>query len=208
MPRTIFHVDMDQFFAAIAVLDDPSLRGKPVLVGGDGPRGVVSTASYEARKFGCHSALPMAVARRRCPQAAVVKVPGARIRELSRRVFAVLDDFSPLVQPLSVDEAFLDMTGTDRLMGPAEKTAQELKHQIFRGTGGLVASVGVAPNKFLAKLASDLEKPNGLTVVPPTAQAIQAVLDPLPIGKIWGICLLYTSPSPRDQRGSRMPSSA
>ena len=187
MPRTIFHVDMDQFFAAIAVLDDPSLRGKPVLVGGDGPRGVVSTASYEARKFGCHSALPMAVARRRCPQAAVVKVPGARIRELSRRVFAVLDDFSPLVQPLSVDEAFLDMTGTDRLMGPAEKTAQELKHQIFRGTGGLVASVGVAPNKFLAKLASDLEKPNGLTVVPPTAQAIQAVLDPLPIGKIWGI---------------------
>lgn len=187
MDRTIFHVDMDQFFAAIAVLDDPSLRGKPVLVGGSGNRGVVSTASYEARKFGCHSALPMAIAKRRCPQAVVVKVPGVRIRELSQKMFAVLEGFSPLVQPLSVDEAFLDMTGTNRLMGPPEIVAQELKDAIFRETGGLAASVGVAPNKYLAKLASDLEKPDGLTVVPRDAAGIEAVLSPLPISKVWGI---------------------
>lgn len=187
MNRTVFHVDMDQFFAAIAVLDNPLLRGKPLLVGGSGSRGVVSTASYEARKFGCHSALPMSIARRRCPQAIVAKVPGARIRELSRKMFAVLDDFSPLVQPLSVDEAFLDMTGTDRLMGPASQVARELKDQIFRATGGLVASVGVAPNKFLAKLASDLEKPDGLTVIPHNAEGIEAALSPLPISKVWGI---------------------
>ncbi|MEM6853773.1 MAG: DNA polymerase IV [Planctomycetota bacterium] len=187
MPRTIFHVDMDAFFAAIAVLDNPALAGKAVLTGGTGNRGVVTTASYEARKFGCHSAMPMKQALRLCPHAICVKVPGERIRECSQAMFKVLDDFSPLVQPLSVDEAFLDMTGTDRLMGPPEQVARELKDQIFRGTGGLVASVGVAPNKFLAKLASDLEKPDGLTVIPPTADGIQAVLDPLPIAKIWGI---------------------
>lgn len=187
MPRTIFHVDMDAFFAAIAVLDNPGLAGKAVLTGGTGPRGVVTTASYEARRFGCHSAMPMSQALRLCPHAVCVKVPGDRIREKSRAMFAVLDDFSPLVQPLSVDEAFLDMTGTDRLMGPPEQVARELKDRIFRGTGGLVASVGVAPNKFLAKLASDLEKPDGLTVIPPTEDGIRAVLDPLPISKIWGI---------------------
>ncbi|MEM7626244.1 MAG: DNA polymerase IV [Planctomycetota bacterium] len=187
MRRTIFHIDMDQFFAAIAVLDDPSLRGKPVLVGGDGNRGVVSTASYEARKFGCHSALPRAIAKRRCPQAIVARVPGARIRELSQKMFAVLDDFSPLVQPLSVDEAFLDMTGTGRLMGPPEAVAGELKDKIREATGGLIASVGVAPNKYLAKLASDLEKPDGLTVVPDDSAGIEAVLSPLPISKVWGI---------------------
>ncbi|MEM9420375.1 MAG: DNA polymerase IV [Planctomycetota bacterium] len=185
--RTIFHVDMDAFFAAIAVLDDPSLKGKAVLTGGTGPRGVVTTASYEARKYGCHSAMPMSRALRLCPHAICVKVPGERIRECSQAMFKVLDDFSPLVQPLSVDEAFLDMTGTDRLMGPAEQVARNLKDQIFQATGGLIASVGVAPNKFLAKLASDLEKPDGLTLIPPTPEGIQAVLDPLPIGKIWGI---------------------
>lgn len=185
--RTIFHVDMDAFFAAIAVLDNPSLAGKAVLTGGSGKRGVVTTASYEARKFGCHSAMPMAQALRLCPHATCVKVPGERIRECSQAMFKVLDDFSPLVQPLSVDEAFLDMTGTARLMGPPEVVAQELKDQIFRVTGGLVASVGVAPNKFLAKLASDLEKPDGLTVIPPTPRKIEDILGPLPISKIWGI---------------------
>jgi len=185
--RTIFHVDMDAFFAAIAVLDNPALAGKAVLTGGSGKRGVVSTASYEAREFGCHSALPMSIARRRCPHAVCVKVPGDRIRVCSQAMFKVLENFSPLVQPLSVDEAFLDMTGTARLMGPPETVAQDLKDQIFRATGGLVASVGVAPNKFLAKLASDLEKPDGLTVIPPTADGIRAVLNPLPISKIWGI---------------------
>lgn len=186
-PRIIFHVDMDAFFAAIAVLDNPALAGKAVLTGGSGKRGVVTTASYEARRFGCHSAMPMSQALRLCPHATVVRVPGERIRACSQAMFKVLDDFSPLVQPLSVDEAFLDMTGTDRLMGPPETVAQQLKNQIFRETGGLVASVGVAPNKFLAKLASDLEKPDGLTVIPPAPDGIQAILDPLPISKIWGI---------------------
>ncbi len=175
---------MDAFFASIAVLDDPSLAGKAVLIGGTGPRGVVSTASYEARQYGCRSAMPMAQALRQCPHALCVDVPGARIRELSQAVFAVLDTFSPLVQPLSVDEAFLDMTGTQRLMGEPRVVAQRLKDAV-RDTTGLVASVGVAPNKFLAKLASDLEKPDGLTVITP--DNLDATLTPLPVGKIWGV---------------------
>ena len=177
---------MDAFFAAIAVLDDPSLKGKAVLTGGSGRRGVVTTASYEARKYGCRSAMPMSEALRRCPHAICVKVPGDRIREKSRAMFSVLESFSPLVQPLSVDEAFLDMTGTQRLMGPAREVAAQLKATIHDATG-LVASVGVAPNKFLAKLASDLEKPDGLTVIPDSEAGIEAVLSPLKISKIWGI---------------------
>ena len=121
---------MDAFFAAIAVLDDPSLKGKAVLTGGTGPRGVVSTASYEARKYGCRSAMPMAQALRQCPHAVCVDVPGTRIRELSQQMFAVLDTFSPLVQPLSVDEAFLDMTGTQRLLGEPPAVAQRLKDAV------------------------------------------------------------------------------
>ena len=183
-PRTIFHLDMDAFFAAIAVLDDPSLAGKAVLTGGTGSRGVVTTASYEARKYGCRSAMPTAQALRLCPHAICVKVPGDRIRELSRAMFAVLDTFSPRVQPLSVDEAFLDMTGTERLMGEPRDVAQRLKDAV-RDATGLVASVGVAPNKFLAKLASDLEKPDGLTVI--TAGNLDAILTPLSVGKIWGV---------------------
>ncbi|MEM1099552.1 MAG: DNA polymerase IV [Planctomycetota bacterium] len=182
--RVILHVDMDAFFAAIAELDDPSLKGKAVLIGGDSPRSVVTTANYEARKFGCGSAMPMAVAKRRCPHAVIVSVPGERIREKSKSMFAVLDDFSPLVQPLSVDEAFLDMTGMERLMGPPVQIAQQLKDEIKRATG-LTASVGVAPNKLLAKLASDLEKPDGLTVITP--ENLDAVLAPLPIAKLWGV---------------------
>jgi DNA polymerase-4 len=182
--RTIFHVDMDAFFAAIAVLDDPSLRGKPVLTGGTGRRGVVTTASYEARVFGCRSAMPMATALRLCPNAICVKVPGERIREKSRQMFAVLDRYSPKVQPLSVDEAFLDLTGSERLMGPPEEIARRLKDDI-KQTTGLVASVGVAFNKFLAKLASDLEKPDGLTIITP--DNLDAVLCPLPVEKLWGV---------------------
>ena len=182
--RTIFHVDMDAFFAAIAVLDDPSLRGKAVLTGGNGPRGVVTTASYEARKFGCHSAMPMGQALRLCPHAVCVKVPGDRIRQKSREVFAVLDRYSPLVQPLSVDEAFLDMTGTARALGPPEEVARKLKLEVAKETG-LTASVGVAFNKFLAKLASDLDKPDGLVVITP--DNLDATLLPLPVGKVWGI---------------------
>src|SRR3954462_14813868 len=113
-PRSILHVDMDAFFAAIEQLDDPSLRGKPILVGGDGPRGVVTTASYEARPFGCHSAQPMAVAKRLCPHAIIVPTRFSRYREVSERLFEIFDEFSPLVQPLSIDEAFLDVTGTEK----------------------------------------------------------------------------------------------
>jgi DNA polymerase-4 len=182
--RAILHVDMDAFFASVEVLDDPSLRGKPVLVGGNGPRGVVAAASYEARKFGCHSAQPMSVARRLCPQAIVVKGHYHRYRELSDAVFAIFERFTPLIQPLSIDEAFLDVTGSLRLLGPAPDIARNIKNAIKSETG-LTASVGVAPNKFLAKLASDLEKPDGLVVINP--QDIDRVLPPLDIGKIWGI---------------------
>ena len=182
--RVIFHVDMDAFFASIAQLDDPSLKGKPVLVGGTGPRSVVTAASYEARPFGCRSAMPMAQALRQCPDAIVVKVPGARIREMSAGLFDTLADFSPLVEPLSVDEAFIDMTGTERLMGPPEDAAQQLRKTIYNNLS-LTASVGVAPNKFIAKLASDHNKPDGLTIV--TEDEVVAWLAALPIGRMWGI---------------------
>lgn len=183
--RAILHVDMDAFFASIAQLDHPELRGKPVLTGGTGPRAVVTTASYEARPYGCRSAMPMAVARRLCPQAIVVKVPGARIRELSGRMFEVLEGYTPLVQPVSVDEAFLDVTGSARLFGEAVAIARELKRRIREATGGLTASVGVSFNKFLAKLASDMDKPDGLTVIGPGD--VDRVLPPLPIERLWGV---------------------
>ena len=185
MTTSIVHVDMDEFFAAVEKLDDPALRGKPLLVGGDPRgRGVVCTASYEARKFGCHSAMPMAKAVRLCPQAIVLPVRGERYREVSEQVFDVFAQFTPQIEPLSIDEAFLDMAGTERLFGPVEQTARRIK-QAIRDQAGLACSVGVAPNKFLAKLASDLEKPNGLTVI--TSDTIHTILDPLPISKLWGV---------------------
>ena len=165
-PRVILHVDMDAFFAAIEQRDEPKLRGRPVLVGGAGPRGVVAAASYEARTFGCHSAQPMAVARRMCPQAVVLPPRRQRYNEVSRQVFAILESFTPLVEPLSIDEAFLDMTGSDRSLGTPQGIATAIKRRI-RDELGLTASVGIAPNKFLAKLASDLDKPDGLTVIEP-----------------------------------------
>jgi DNA polymerase-4 len=182
--RSILHVDMDAFFASIEQLDEPTLRGKPVLVGYDGPRGVVAAASYEARKFDCHSAMPMSIARRRCPQAVIVPVRFERYREISQRMFAIFDEFSPVVEPLSVDEAFLDLTGTEKLLGAAADVARRIKHRI-RSDLSLTASIGVAPNKFLAKLASDLQKPDGLVVVSP--QDIDALLLSLPVGKLWGV---------------------
>lgn len=184
-PRQIVHVDMDEFFAAVEKLDHPEYRGKPLLIGGDpNARGVVSTASYEARKFGCHSAQPMAVAIRLCPQAIVLPVRGQRYAEKSEEVFAVLTRFTPAIEPLSIDEAFLDLTGTERLLGPAGQVARRIKDEVRRDTG-LTASVGLAPNKFLAKLASDLDKPDGLTIITP--QNTQSILDPLPVGKLWGV---------------------
>jgi DNA polymerase-4 len=175
---------MDAFFAAVEVLDDPKLAGKPVLVGGEGPRGVVAAASYEARRFGCHSAQPMAVAKRNCPHAIVVRPRFYRYKEVSSKVFEIFESFTPLVEPLSIDEAFLDVTGCEALFGPADAIARAIKQRI-RAETGLTASVGVAPNKFLAKLASDLHKPDGLVIIRP--EDIDRVLPPLSIRKIWGI---------------------
>src|SRR5690349_9732554 len=175
---------MDAFFAAVEQLDHPLLRGKPVLVGGDGPRGVVAAASYEARVYGCHSAQPMAQAKRLCPHAIVMPGRFSRYRELSGRLFDILGDFSPLVEPISVDEAFVDLTGTERLHGPAIDVARRIKQRV-RDELQLTASVGVAPNKFLAKLASDLQKPDGLTVI--DEESIDRILPPLPVTRIWGV---------------------
>lgn len=183
--RTIFHADMDAFFASVEQLDRPELRDRPVLVGGDGPRGVVAAASYEARRFGCHSAQPMSIARRRCPRAVVVSPRISRYRECSDKVFAVFAEFTPLVEPLSIDEAFLDLTGSQRLLGEPLQVARRIKQRVAEVTGGLTVSVGVAPNKFLAKLASDYQKPDGLTIVTPAM--IETWLPGLPVEKMWGV---------------------
>jgi len=176
---------MDEFFAAVEKLDNPALRGKAILVGGDPTaRGVVSTASYEARAFGCHSAMPMATAVRLCRDAIVLPVRGQRYRQISEQVFEIFERFTPLIEPLSIDEAFLDVSGCERLFGPAEQIAAHIR-QCIRQEVHLTASVGVAPNMFLAKLASDLDKPDGLTVIAP--ENVHSVLDPLPIRKLWGV---------------------
>lgn len=176
---------MDAFFAAVEQRDRPELRGKPVLVGGDARgRGVVAAASYEARPFGCRSALPTARALRLCPHAVVIRPRFERYAQVSRQVFEIFESFTPLVEPLSIDEAFLDVTGCTRLFGPPEEIARAIKSRI-RAATELTASVGVAPNKFLAKLASDLRKPDGLVVVTPAGA--QDFLDPLPIGRLWGV---------------------
>ncbi len=183
--RHIIHIDMDAFFASVEQLDRPELRGRPVLVGGDPKgRGVVSTASYEARPYGCHSAMPMAKAVRLCPDAVVVRPRITRYIEVSRCVFDILEQFTPVVEPVSIDEAFLDVTGSTRLFGPPEDIAKLLTQRIREQTQ-LTASAGVAPNKFLAKLASDLQKPDGLVVVP--TDKIQDFLEPLPVSKLWGV---------------------
>lgn len=183
--RAIIHVDMDAFYAAIEQLDVPALRGKPVIVGGDpSGRGVVSTASYEARKFGPHSAMPMAQAIRLCPQAIVRPVRMKRYVEVSRQIREIFHEFTPRVEPLSLDEAFLDVTGSRRLFGEAPAIAAQIKQRI-RDETHLTASVGVAPNKFLAKLASDLDKPDGTVIV--ETSDVQRLLDPLPVRRMWGI---------------------
>ena len=182
-PKYIIHLDMDAFYPAVEVLDNPELRGKPVIVGGSRERGVVSSASYEARKFGVHSAQPMATAMRLCPHGIVLPVRMARYQEISRQVFDIFHIFTPLVEPLSIDEAFLDVTGSTRLFGPPVEIAKQIKQKVFEDTG-LTISAGVAPSKFIAKIASDMEKPDGLTVV--AADRIREFLDPLPIQKMWG----------------------
>jgi len=182
--RAIIHVDMDAFYASVECLDEPSLRGQPVIVGGLGPRGVVATASYEARVFGVHSALPMSRARRLCPRAHFIRPRIARYREKSAEVFAIFREFTPLVEGLSLDEAFLDVSGSLKLFGNQAEIGALIKQRIQQETG-LTASVGLAHNKFLAKLASDVQKPDGLVTVDP--QKVHAFLDPMPVKRLWGI---------------------
>jgi DNA polymerase IV len=181
---SILHVDLDAFFAAVEQLDDPSLRGRPVVVGGLGPRGVVSTASYEARAFGVRSALPMARARKACPHAAFLSPRMSRYAEKSRDVMAILGSVSPLVEQLSIDEAFVDVAGAGRLLGDPPQVAAEVRRRV-RGETGLTCSVGVATTKFLAKLLSDAAKPDGMLVVEPGSE--QAYLAPLPASRLWGV---------------------
>ncbi len=183
--RKILHVDMDAFYASVEQRDDPSLLGKPVVVGGSpNSRGVVSAASYEARKFGIHSAMPLAEALRRCPQATFLPVNGRKYREVSLQIREIFLAYTPMVEPLSLDEAFLDVTGSTSLFGPANTIALTIKRRIQQELN-LTASVGLACNKFLAKLASDLRKPNGFVIVPP--DRIQEFLDPLSVERIWGV---------------------
>ena len=175
---------MDAFFASVEELHDPSLRGKPVLVGGRSMRSVVAAASYAARKFGCHSAMPMAEALRKCPPAIVVEPPRERYEEASRAVFDVFRRYTPRVEGLSSDEAFLDVTASRSLFGDGEAIARRIKDDIKREVH-LTASAGVAPTKFVAKIASDLKKPDGLVVV--RADEVEALLMPLPIERMWGV---------------------
>lgn len=182
---SILHVDMDAYYAAIEMRDDPSLAGRPVCVGGPAEgRGVVASASYEARRFGVKSAMPTARARELCPDLVMVPPDFDRYTAESRRIMEVFRSYTPLVEPLSLDEAFLDITGCERLFGDAIDIGRAIKRDILRVTG-LVASVGVAPSKFIAKLASDLDKPDGFRVIRP--EEVRQVLDPLPVSKIFGV---------------------
>jgi len=183
-PRVILHADLDAFFASVEQLDHPEWRGRPVLVGGRGPRSVVAAASYEARRHGCRSAMPMAQALRLCPSAIVAPPRGARYREISSAFMAILGRIGPEVEPLSVDEAFVDATGSQRLHGSGARMA-ELVRAWTRSELGLTVSVGVAASKFVAKIASDLRKPDGLSVIGP--ERTIETLAPLPIERMWGV---------------------
>lgn len=182
--KAIIHLDMDSFYPSVEVLDNPELKGKPVIVGGAKERGVVSSASYEARKFGVHSAQPIATAMRLCPKGIFLPVRMSRYKEMSSRVFKVFRLFTPLVEPVSIDEAFLDVTGSTRLFGQPENIARKIKGLVQKETG-LTVSAGIAPSKFVAKIASDIDKPNGLTIVPP--DRVREFLEPLSIDKMWGV---------------------
>jgi DNA polymerase-4 len=182
--RSIIHVDMDAFYASVELLDRPELRGLPLIVGGLGPRGVVSTCSYEARTFGVRSAMPIVQARRLCPDGVYLWPRMARYEELSDQVFEVFHEVTPLVEGLSLDEAFLDVTASLRLLGSIEAIGQGIKEAI-RSRTGLVASVGMGPNKLLAKLASEMSKPDGFHRI--AAQGAAAELAPLPVGRLWTV---------------------
>ncbi|WP_417376438.1 DNA polymerase IV [Gimesia maris] len=188
--RTILHVDMDAFYASIEERDHPELQGQPIIVGGRAEhRGVVSAANYPARKFGVHSAMPMKTARQLCPQAHFFPVRMSDYAEVSQSLQKIFRKYTPLVEPLSLDEAFLDVSGSQLLFGNGREIAASIKQEV-RHSLQLIASVGVAPNKFLAKIASDADKPDGLVVVEP--DKIQEFLDPLPVSRVWGIGKMAT----------------
>lgn len=181
----ILHIDMDAFYASVEQRDQPELRDKPVIVGGSANgRGVVSAASYEARKFGVHSAMPTRRALQLCPHAIVLKTRMSVYADVSRKIRKIFGRYTPEIEPLSLDEAFLDVTGVEQLFGSAEEIGLAIKREIYDELE-LIASVGVAPNKFLAKLASDLEKPNGFTVI--DEDRILETLEPLPVSRLWGV---------------------
>lgn len=182
--RTILHADLDAFFAGVEQMDHPQWRGRPVLVGGSGPRAVVAAASYEARRFGCRSAMPMRTARAMCPTAVIARPRMARYAELSRKFMEILGDHSPLVQALSIDEAFVDVTGTERLLGGPVKVAESIRHRV-RHEVGVTCSIGIAPTLLVAKIASDMRKPDGLTVI--ALEELPGALAGLPIERMWGV---------------------
>lgn len=216
VPPCFFHVDLDAFFASVEQLDHPEYRGKPVIVSGSGRRAVVSTCSYEARAFGVHSAMPRAQAERLCPGGIFLPVNMPRYHEKSREVMRIFREFSADVRQMSVDEAFLDMRGMERIFGPPEQAARKLK-QAVRDTTGLTVSVGVAGNKYLAKIASGFRKPDGLTIVP-EAEAEHFMAE-LPLKDVWGAGKAahrraghngaysrgFGSPAAKHYRGSRRP---
>ncbi len=183
---SIIHVDMDAFFAAVEQRDNPELKGKPVIIGGSDPtsRGVVSTCSYEARKYGVHSAMPLREAYRRCPHGIYLPGDHRKYNSVSKEIRKIFRNFTPVVEPLSVDEAFLDVHGCERLFGNSVEIGIKIKEEIQRQLD-LTASVGIAPNKFLAKLASDLNKPDGFTII--TRDKVREILWPLPITRLWGV---------------------
>ncbi len=182
--RWIMHVDMDAFFASVEQMDHPEYQGKPLIVGGLSSRGVVSTCSYEARKFGVHSAMSTVKAHLLCPQGIFIPGRHRRYEEVSSEIMAIFREFSPCVEPLSIDEAFLDLSGMEKLVGDVESLGAKIKARIKKDVG-LTASVGLAPNKFLAKLASDLDKPDGLVIIHQEEAA--AFIAPLPVSKIFGV---------------------
>ncbi len=184
--RTILHVDMDAFYASVEQRDDPSLRGRPVLVGGREGRGVVCAASYEARKFGCRSAMPMSQAMRLCPQAVVVKPDFTKYTAASRAIRAIFERYSPEIEPLALDEAFIDVTASLAIFGSGRVIGEDIRCAVKRELA-LTCSVGIAPNKFVAKIASDLEKPDALVDLMLARDVLAARLAPLPVGRMWGV---------------------
>lgn len=184
MRRWIMHVDMDAFFASIEQLDHPEYKGHPVIVGGLSSRGVVATCSYEARKFGVHSAMPISRAKKLCPDGIYVYPRMDRYKEVSHQIFFIMKEFTPHIEPLSIDEAFLEVSGMSTMYSGPKALGRAIKDRVYEQTG-LIISAGLAPNKFLAKLASDLDKPDGLVVIPYGRE--KEILAPLPIKRIWGV---------------------